>query len=164
MTTPSFAIDLPGEPAATERLGEWLGHHLLPGDTVALVGDLGAGKTTLVRGLGRGLQLDDPEAVSSPTYLLVVEHPGPKPLLHADAYLPQKLVGFLEDGGLDYLLDRRAIVVVEWAERIRDYLPADTLWLQLAMAPGGGRRVGFACQDPHRFPFLAKMPKIGTRD
>jgi tRNA threonylcarbamoyladenosine biosynthesis protein TsaE len=164
MTSTPLPIELPNDPAATERLGQWLGAHLGPGDTLGLVGDLGAGKTTLVRGLARGLDLDDPEAISSPTYLLVVEHPGPKPLLHADAYLPQKLVGFLDDGGLDYLLDHRAVVVVEWAERIRDYLPADTLWLQLAVTPEGGRRAELSCREASRFPFLARMPKIWDRD
>lgn len=163
MSTLPIQIELPEDPAATERLGEWLGQHLEPGHTVGLVGDLGAGKTTLVRGLARGLAIEDPEAISSPTYLLVVEHPGQKPLLHADAYLPQKLVGFLEDGGLDYLLDHRAVVVVEWAERIREYLPKDTLWLQLTVARGGGRTVGFSYQDRARFPFLAEMPKIWAR-
>lgn len=158
------SIDLPADPSATDRLGVWLGRHLQPGDTLGLVGDLGAGKTTLVRGLARGLGLDDPDAVSSPTYLLVVEHPGPRPLLHADAYLPQKLVGFLDDGGLDYLLDRRAVVAVEWADRVRDHLPADTLWLMLSVAPGGGRRAEFRCTEEGRFPFLAELPKIVLQD
>lgn len=150
-------LDLPADPAATERLGEWLGEHLVPGDTLGLCGELGAGKTTLVRGLARGLLLDDPEAISSPTYLLVVEHPGPKPLLHADAYLPQKLAGFLDDGGLDYLLDERAVVVVEWADRVRAFLPPETLWLELSLAPDGGRRATFACAMPQRFPCLDRL-------
>lgn len=152
---------LPADPAATERLGQWLGRHLVAGTTVGLCGELGAGKTTLVRGLARGLGVDDPEAVCSPTYLLVVEHPGPRRLLHADAYLPGKLAGFLADGGLDYLSDAGAVVVVEWADRVADLLPEDTLWLELAVLPGGGRRVQVRCRRPNRFPFLVQMPKMG---
>ena len=157
MTAPLHRLDLPADPAATERLGEWLGRHLTPGDTLGLCGELGAGKTTLVRGLARGLQVDDAAAVSSPTYLLVVEHDGPKPLLHADAYLPQKLAGFLDDGGLDYLLDERAVVVVEWADRVRAWLPAATLWLDLELAHDGGRVASFACAEPRRFAFLDRL-------
>lgn len=164
MPTPFPTLDLPSDPAATERLGEWLGQHLTPGDTLGLIGDLGAGKTTLTRGLARGLRLDDPDAVCSPTYLLVLEHPGPKPLLHADAYLPDKLTAFLDDGGLDYLLDQRAVVVVEWADRVRNFLPAETLWLELTVAPGGGRTAHFTCSDPARFPFLANLPKMNGPD
>src|SRR5678815_3573103 len=119
MSPANAHVDLRADPAATERLGEWLGRQLAAGDTLGLVGDLGAGKTTLVRGLARGLGLDDPDAVSSPTYLLVVEHPGQVRLLHADAYLPGKLSGFLADGGLEYLFDPSAVVVVEWADRVR---------------------------------------------
>lgn len=164
MPSARLQLVLPADPAATERLGEWLGSHLQPGDTVGLVGDLGAGKTTLVRGLARGLGVEDADAVSSPTYLLVIEHPGPKPLLHADAYLPQKLAGFLDDGGLDYLLDRQAVVVVEWGDRVAAHLPAATLWLELAVAPDGGRFARFTCADPRAFPFLADAPKICVRD
>jgi tRNA threonylcarbamoyladenosine biosynthesis protein TsaE len=164
MNETSYSVELNADAAATERLGEWLGRHLQPGDTVGLVGDLGAGKTTLVRGLARGLQLDDPEAISSPTYLLVVEHPGPKPLLHADAYLPQKLVSFLDDGGLDYLLDQRAVVVVEWADRVRKVLPKNTLWLHIEISRGGGRTVRFGCDAAERLAFLAELPKILMAD
>jgi tRNA threonylcarbamoyladenosine biosynthesis protein TsaE len=152
-------LTLPTE-AATLALGEWLGRHLRAGDSLALVGDLGSGKTCLCRGLARGLGVDDPEAVCSPTYLLVVEHSGPTPLLHADAYLPAKLGGFLAEGGLDYLLARQAVVVVEWADRIRHLLPPGSLWLELALAADGGRTVTFRCDDPGRFPWLAG---IGTR-
>lgn len=127
---------------------------------MALVGELGAGKTTFVRGLALGLGLDDPEAVASPTYLLVIEHPGPTPLLHADAYLPGKLEAFLSDGGLDYLWNPAAVVAVEWANRVAELLPPHSLWIELGPAPSGGRTVAMGCADPDRFSFLAEKPKM----
>lgn len=145
-------VELPADPAATEALGERLGRRLSAGDVLALCGDLGAGKTTFVRGLARGLDVDDPDAVSSPTYLLVIEHPGPVPLVHADAYLPQKLTSFLADGGLDYLADRAAVTAVEWADRLPDQLPPDSLWIDLRPAAGGGRTAVFRCARQDRFP------------
>ena len=156
-----IVVDLPADPTATERLGRWLGERLRPGDTLGLVGDLGAGKTTLVRGLAVGLLVDDPDAVASPTYLLVVEHPGPVRLLHADAYLPGKLLGFLDDGGLEYLFDATAVAVVEWAQRIANHLPQRVLWVEIAVAPGGGRQVVLRPGDPADYPWLRESPKIG---
>jgi tRNA threonylcarbamoyladenosine biosynthesis protein TsaE len=140
MTSP-ITVELPADPLATERFGAWLGARLRPGAVLGLVGEMGSGKTTLVRGLARGLRVHDPDAVSSPTYLLVVEHAGPVRLLHADAYLPGKLLAFLEDGGLEYLLAPDAVVVVEWADAIAPRLPRDTLWLAFARTADGGRRL-----------------------
>jgi tRNA threonylcarbamoyladenosine biosynthesis protein TsaE len=157
---PDATIDLPNDPLATERLGELVGERLRPGDTVALTGTLGAGKTTFVRGLARGLDVDDPEAVSSPTYLLVIEHDGEVPLLHADAYLPAKLEGFLEDGGLEYLFDPAKVVVVEWADLVRNYLPESVLWIELSVPPELGRRVTMRSQSKGDFPWVADFRTI----
>ncbi len=133
----SFNLWLP-DVAATERLGAALGQRLTAGAVLGLVGNLGAGKTSLVRGLARGLGVDDPDAVASPTYLLVIEHPGPLPLLHMDAYLPGKLTGFLADGGLDYLADCRGVMAVEWGDRLRSVLPGHTVWVTLTAHCQGG--------------------------
>lgn len=157
-------FELPDDPAATERLGERVGERLEPGDTVALLGDLGAGKTTFVRGLARGLDLDDPDAVSSPTYLLVIEHAGPVPLLHADAYLPAKLEGFLDDGGLEYLFDADKVVVVEWADRIRKQLPDSYLEIELSVGAEPGRAVVARAVGARGCSWLAELPTIaGSR-
>ena len=153
-------LEVPADPAATERLGRWLGARLRAGDAIGLQGELGAGKTTLVRGLAHGLGVDDPDAVQSPTYLLVVEHPGRVRLLHADAYLPAKLAGLLEDGGLEYLFDPTAVAVVEWAGRIASAMPERCLWIDLTPTSTGGRQVTLRCQRPEDFPFLAGMPKM----
>jgi len=144
--------------AATAALGEELGRHLVAGQALALCGDLGAGKTTLARGVGRGLGLDDPAEVCSPTYLLVVEHPGPVPMVHVDAYLPGKLRSFLEDGGVDYLSELRGVVVVEWADRIADLLPAATLWVKLEPTSIGGAAARRALVEDraNRFPWLGE--------
>lgn len=157
---PGYCTVLPDDPLATEQLGEWLGERLQAGDTVALSGTLGAGKTTFVRGLARGLDVDDPDSVSSPTYLLVMEHDGPIPLLHADAYLPAKLESFLEDGGLEYLFDAYKVVVVEWAELVRKHLPANTLWVELSMPPQPGRKVLLRPESMGGFRWLADMRTI----
>jgi tRNA A37 threonylcarbamoyladenosine biosynthesis protein TsaE len=84
------------------------------------------------------------------------------PLVHVDAYLPAKLQGFLDDGGLDYLLDPRAVVVVEWADRVPKHLPAGTLWVSIEVRPAGGRILVFEAGEPGHFSFLDTLPKMWT--
>jgi tRNA threonylcarbamoyladenosine biosynthesis protein TsaE len=101
-------------PAETEAAGEHLGRGLRQGDLLLLEGDLGAGKTTLVRGMARGLALS--AHVASPTFQLVRVYTGRVQLAHVDLYRIEagaELVGL----GLDELLDQGA-VVVEWGDRI----------------------------------------------
>ena len=152
-------VHLP-DPEATEHLGRLLGERLRPGQVLALRGDLGAGKTCLVRGLAAGLGVHDVDAVASPTYLLVLEHPGRVPLRHADAYLPAKLEGFLEEGGADYLFDPASVVAIEWADRVAHLLPPDALWVTLAPAPGGGRSATIRAPVGGSCPWLGELPTI----
>jgi tRNA threonylcarbamoyladenosine biosynthesis protein TsaE len=100
--------------AQTEAAGEELGRRLRPGDLVLLKGELGAGKTTFVRGMARGVGSAAP--VASPTFQLVRIYPGRVQLAHVDLY---RLVKDDEvcDVGLDELLDAGA-VVIEWGERL----------------------------------------------
>lgn len=135
-----WQVYLPDE-AATASLGRFLGERMQAGQGLALVGELGSGKTCLARGVGHGLGLNDPDAVCSPTYLLVMEHPGPVPMIHLDAYLPAKTRGFLADGGLDYLNEAPGLVVVEWADRVSNLLPETTLWLRMGMQDTGRKVV-----------------------
>ena len=123
---------------ATSALGRAVGAGgLRAGDCLALLGEVGAGKTTFVRALAVGLGVEDPEAVSSPTYLLAIEHPGDPPLIHVDAYLPEKTRAFLLDGGIDYVLtDARGVLAVEWADRIGDLLPEERR-LTIEFGPAG---------------------------
>ncbi len=100
--------------AGTERAGARLGRRLARGDLLLLVGELGAGKTTFVRGLARGMRLG--AHVTSPTFQLVRVYPGATQLAHADLYRLRQ-AGELEDLGLEDLLDQGALVV-EWGERL----------------------------------------------
>ncbi|MGE0141692.1 MAG: tRNA (adenosine(37)-N6)-threonylcarbamoyltransferase complex ATPase subunit type 1 TsaE [Planctomycetota bacterium] len=143
--------------AETTALGQWIGSRLRAGDFVALLGELGAGKTTFVRGLARGLGLEDPDAVASPTYLLMVEHPGPLPLRHVDAYFAPRTRAFLDDGGGSWLAEEAGVTAVEWADRIADLLPVDRLEVHLG-AGGAGRRVRL--RGSGRFAWLADFPGL----
>ena len=160
-----ITIALP-DAAATDALGEWLGRRLLPGQTLALSGELGAGKTCVARGVARGLGVDDPLAVASPTYLLVVEHEGPVPMIHVDAYLDAKTRAFLLDGGAAWLGERGGVTVVEWAERIAALLPGPTLWLRLQPRPDGERGRIAELEGPPEFSWLRDLPSAwaGTSD
>ena len=103
---------------------------LQPGDIVLLHGDLGAGKTELVRGLAVGLGLPH-ASVSSPTFALVHEYPGRIPLIHVDLYrLPALEVEFLLE--LEDYWQRPVVTVIEWAERLKNDLPEEYLDITLA--------------------------------
>jgi len=119
--------------AQTIALGAAIGRSLGAGDVVAIVGELGAGKTRFVRGVAQGLQVN-PDLVCSPTYALVNEYPsdGPErpPLVHVDAY---RLTGAdgLASLGWSSVQDFEAIVAIEWADRIAGEMPDETLWITL---------------------------------
>ena len=114
--------------AATTRAGERLAAAVKGGDAIALVGDLGAGKTTLVAGLVAALGGGDAQ---SPTFSLVNEYPGGRLVVwHVDLYRIERPAE-LPELGLDELLgDPRGIVVVEWADKF-DVMPADHVRLEL---------------------------------
>ncbi|MGQ0732996.1 MAG: tRNA (adenosine(37)-N6)-threonylcarbamoyltransferase complex ATPase subunit type 1 TsaE [Acidobacteriota bacterium] len=100
----------------TRALGRQLAADLIPGAMLLLSGDLGAGKTALVRGLAEGLGLD-PSVVTSPTFALVHEYRGGRlPVVHVDLY--RLAHADLDDIGMDTDLASRGIVAVEWAERL----------------------------------------------
>ena len=120
--------DLPSV-QATESLGCMLGRQLLGGEIIALTGDLGAGKTVLVRGLASGVEID-PELVTSPTFSLIHEYHGRIHLIHADLYRlesPQELANI----GFHEYLNSTSTVVIEWAERMGKDLPTDRLEIHL---------------------------------
>ncbi|MBL0920671.1 MAG: tRNA (adenosine(37)-N6)-threonylcarbamoyltransferase complex ATPase subunit type 1 TsaE [Phycisphaerales bacterium] len=128
-------------PAETERLGERIGRALRPGDLALLHGELGAGKTCLVRGVARGMGLD-PAGVNSPTFVVVNEY-GPTPrggrLLHMDAYrlrAPEDLDAL----GLDESRTGAAMVV-EWAERVASGLGPAIVEIWMSHEGGERRRV-----------------------
>src|SRR3954470_12994298 len=107
----------------TLGLGRLIGR-LAPGNMcVALEGNLGAGKTQLTRGIAMGAGVNDVTLVSSPTYVLLNVYEGTKPVFHMDSYRIESAEDF-EAVGFDELLTDGGIVVVEWAEKIGELLPA----------------------------------------
>ena len=131
-------------PDQTQRLGARLGEGARPGDLICLEGELGTGKTCFVQGLGRGLGL--PGDIHSPTFILANEHRGGRvPLYHLDVYRVRSAAearGF----GLDDYLSGDGILVIEWAERIRDALPAERLWIAFAHCGENRRAITLEAQ------------------
>jgi tRNA threonylcarbamoyladenosine biosynthesis protein TsaE len=115
---------------ATRRLGQRLGALLRPGDVVALAGELGAGKTLLIRGVCRGAGVAEGD-VSSPTFAIVQTYRGRLPVHHADLYRLGD-VDELYATGLPELAGGEGALLVEWADRIGGWLPVEHLAIRLA--------------------------------
>lgn len=140
---PSAIVREVDSPAAMVELGRLLGMRLRAGDVVLLSGELGAGKTTLMRGLGEGLGVRGP--VTSPTFVIARRHPslvGGPDLIHADAYRLGS-AGEFED--LD-LADEQAVVCVEWGRDRAEQLSARRLEIDIETV-GEGRTVSIAGID-----------------
>jgi tRNA threonylcarbamoyladenosine biosynthesis protein TsaE len=109
---------------ATIALGEQLARALPRKRVVLLIGNLGAGKTTLAKGMVRGLGAAEPEDVSSPTFTLIHEYGTEGRVYHIDLYRldePREAATL----GLDEIFDRDAVVLIEWGERFPQLLPAE---------------------------------------
>ena len=140
----------------TQQFACALAAALPQGAVIGLVGDLGAGKTTFVQGLAHGLGVADLSEVLSPTYTLVNEYPAASlVLVHIDFYRLQDEESARALGIEEQLQRADAIVVVEWANQLRQLLPPDALWLKLELTgesertcavilpPGMSRPAGF---------------------
>lgn len=112
---------------------------LRPGDAVALHGDLGAGKTTLVRALVGALHGDD-AAVSSPTFVFRQRYAGTPPVEHLDLYRIDDPADAAELG-LDEAFDAATVTLVEWPEKLPGLLPAGAIHVEIAGSGDGPRRI-----------------------
>jgi tRNA threonylcarbamoyladenosine biosynthesis protein TsaE len=142
---------------ATIELGEKLAAELPPAAVVLLIGQLGAGKTTLAKGIVKGLGAATPDDVSSPTFTLIHEYtPLPHPALPHPALLNRDRQGALvyhidlyrldtaaqvATLGLDEIFDRRAVVLIEWGERFPELMPADRIEIRLRATEENSREI-----------------------
>ncbi|HPM77643.1 MAG TPA: tRNA (adenosine(37)-N6)-threonylcarbamoyltransferase complex ATPase subunit type 1 TsaE [bacterium] len=130
----------------TRDLAARLARRLKPGDAVALVGELGAGKTRFVQGLARGLGVPADVPITSPTFtLLAVHEQGRLPLYHFDLYRLSTCVDLDRIGAEEYLWGG-GVSVIEWADRVPEALPDDCLWIEFVFV-GEERRLIFRTND-----------------
>jgi len=114
--------------AATEAAGERLGATLGPGAVVALTGELGAGKTSFVQGLVRGLGAS--VRATSPTFVLVNEYAGRVPIHHVDAYRTESMTELMDLGLLE-MIGGDGVTIVEWADRLTPLMPPDAIHVHI---------------------------------
>jgi tRNA threonylcarbamoyladenosine biosynthesis protein TsaE len=133
------------DPAETRALAARLAAVARPGDLIGLYGDLGAGKTEFAKGFGAGLGVE--ETISSPSFVLMAEHPGRVPFFHLDLYRLDGVGDALADG----LRDERegdGVTLVEWAERLGAALPASRLDVRIEIVGDERRRISVRATDP----------------
>jgi tRNA threonylcarbamoyladenosine biosynthesis protein TsaE len=133
-------IDIPNL-AATEALGRALGPLLFPGAVIALVGQLGAGKTHFTRAVAEGLRVRNPAVVTSPTFVLIQEYPARLPIYHFDAYRLSGPREFAELGADEYL-HGDGVCLVEWADKVPAALPTERLEIRIEIVNADRRRFG----------------------
>ena len=123
----------------TKRFGHKLAENLKPGDVVALIGDLGTGKTALTKAVAAGLGVT--EMITSPTFTIVCEyHEGRMPLYHFDVYRVFDPDELFEIGFEEYLFGQ-GVCLIEWADLVEDILPPLTIRVEIAYGESATERI-----------------------
>ena len=122
----------------TEKLGAKFAENLPAGAVIALYGDLGCGKTAFVRGMARGMGLD--AAVTSPTFTIVNEYDGPRPLFHFDMYRLGSADELFDIGWEDYLA-RGGVCAVEWSENVPGAFEGDEIAVRFEKTGDNDRKI-----------------------
>lgn len=126
-------------PEETLALGARIGKAAPGGTVIAFKGGLGVGKTTLSKGIAKGLGIG--EEVISPTYTIISEYQGRLKLYHIDAYRLSGDADFAETGGRDMLEEPGSLCLIEWSERLSLPPGEKTAFVEIALGPGGERKV-----------------------
>ena len=122
----------------TIELGKKIGAFLLPNDVIALIGPLGAGKTTFIQGIAEGIGVKD--YVTSPTFIIINEYQGHLPFYHVDLYRLDE-VKDIEDLGIEEYFKRGGVCVIEWAEKLKDLLPAKAERIEIEVVSENERKI-----------------------
>jgi len=141
-----MTIDLP-DLNATQTFGLRLSERLFPGAVVALIGELGAGKTQLARAIAEGLGVADSRVVTSPTFVLIQEYQGRLPIYHFDAYR-LGAEGEFADLGVDEYFEGGGVCLIEWADRVPGCLPTDHLRVTLTFTGESSRHATVEATGP----------------
>src|SRR4030065_1548238 len=139
----------------TLAIGKKLGRLLSPGDVILLTGELGAGKTCLVKGIADGLGIKGTR-ITSPTFIIINEYTGKIPLYHIDLYR----IGIIEDLreiGMEEILYGKGVTAIEWAERIKDTLPDERVDITLKCVDDKTREIDISAFGSHHREILKKL-------
>lgn len=146
---------------ATEAFGRAIGRMLTGGETLALFGELGAGKTALVRGIATGLGLP-PNQVTSPTFVLIHEYHGRLPLIHMDLYRLRS-ADEAQGIGLQEYFNGETVTAIEWADKFPELLPSDRLELTLQHKTPTTRTARMLARGPHARTLLTALKQHARR-
>jgi len=139
----------------TRQFGQMLAEALEPGTVVALIGNLGAGKTRLVQAVAEASGVDRRE-VGSPTFVLVQEYAGRWPIYHFDTYRLADTEAFLALGAEEYMT-AGGVCFIEWADRVADTLPADHVRIEISHLGETAREFRVTSMGPHSAAIIARL-------
>jgi tRNA threonylcarbamoyladenosine biosynthesis protein TsaE len=143
----------------TQLSGQKIGVLIENRTIIALTGDLGAGKTSFVQGLARGLDVPQDYYITSPTYTLINEYPGRFPLFHVDIYRLGETVDF-DEIGLYEILQSNGVVAIEWADKLHDLTLTGYLAVSLKITGNESRRIRLTGYGSEASDLLKKIEKI----
>ena len=131
------------DPQETIQLGEHFATFVEKGDVFSFVGELASGKTTFIKGILKGLNFDKP--VTSPTFTLVNEYDAKFPVIHIDCFREDEQARWIKLGMNDYM-DEENIVIIEWADKMKSLLPANTIQIQFSHKSINSREIFLSTQ------------------
>lgn len=146
-------------PEDTRRIGGEIGESLTDGLVISLTGELGSGKTTLVQGLARGLEVPENYYITSPTYTLINEYPGRYSLFHVDLYRLEGPAAF-EDIGMYDVLNGEGVVAVEWADKLPLVTLSDHIHISLKIISEESRHIDITAYGEKAVAILKGFEKI----
>jgi len=146
-------------PDDTLKIGKMIGKDAIAGDVILLIGDLGAGKTWLTKGIAQGLEVPEDYYITSPSFTIINEYPGRIPLYHIDLFRFSKDIDW-ENIGIEEYIFSKGVAVIEWAERLpTGFILKEHLKIYLEFYKTG-RKLTFEPYGKHFIESVKKWKKI----